>query len=115
MPRPEWVTDERVEDIKTAYKLIPAKRVGSGRDYRPPPTLESDFKRLLMHEVPHTNYNFEVIHDWYAAQEEGYKPIIIRGQQTPIDWKSKIGNSDMSLNFKVAYDEIIYKGDYVVR
>lgn len=68
-----------------------------------------------MHDVPHTNYTFELIHDWYAAQAEGYEPVYIRAQQTPIDWKSKIGNSDMSTNFKTSYDESIYKGDIVIR
>ena len=55
------------------------------------------------------------MHDWYAAQEEEYSPIYLRAQQTPIDWKSKIGNSDMSTNFKVTHDIPIYKGDIVIR
>ncbi|MBQ6949091.1 MAG: transporter substrate-binding domain-containing protein, partial [Firmicutes bacterium] len=33
----------------------------------------------------------------------------------PIDWKSKIGNSDMSTNFKTSYETLIQKGDYVIR
>lgn len=115
MARPQWVTEDRITDLKNAYQLIPGVKAGSHRDFRPPPTLESDFKRLLQHDVPHTNYTFELVRDWYAAQEDGYEPIYIRGQQTPIDWKSKIGNSDMSLNFKTTYDEKIRKGDIVVR
>lgn len=95
--------------------MVPAIKAGSQRDFRPPPTLESDFRRLLQHEVPHTNYTFELVRDWYKAQEEGYEPVFIRAQQTPIDWKSKIGNSDMSLNFKTSHETKIHKGDIVVR
>lgn len=115
MARPQWMTADHLNDLKDAYKVIPAMRAESHRDFRPPPTLESDFKRLLEHDVPHTNFTFELIRDWYAAQEEGYEPIYIRAQQTPIDWKSKIGNSDMSMNFKTSYDVRIRKGDIVIR
>lgn len=115
MARPQWMTADHLNNLKDAYKVIPAMRAQSHRDFRPPPTLESDFKRLLEHDVPHTNFTFELIRDWYAAQEDGYEPIYIRAQQTPIDWKSKIGNSDMSMNFKTSYDVIIHKGDIVIR
>lgn len=115
MPRPQWITEDRVEAIDQSFEIVSAPRQKSHRDYRPPRTLESDFTRLLEHEVPHTNFDFELIHDWFAAQAEDYHPVYIRGQQTPIDWKSKIGNSDMSLNFKTDYREKIQKGDYVIR
>lgn len=68
-----------------------------------------------MENKPFVNYTYELIHDWYARQEEGYEPIYVRGQQTPIDWKSKIGNSDMSTNFKVTHETKINKGDFVLR
>ena len=48
-------------------------------------------------------------------ETDGYKPEYIRGQQTSIDWKSKIGNSDMSTNFKTDYTHDVNKGDYVIR
>lgn len=112
MPSVIWA---RRDEIAEAYEPIPAVRVPSLKDFRPPTTLEDDFRRLLAHEVPNTNYTFELIHDWYEAQEDGYSPIILRAQQTPIDWKSKIGNSDMSTNFKVTNDIPIHKGDIVVR
>lgn len=85
------------------------------KDFRPPSTIESDFKRLLDHHVPHVNFTFELVRDWYAAQEEDYTPIYLRAQQTTIDWKSKIGNSDMSTNFKTTHEIPIRKGDMVVR
>ena len=115
MARPQWITDERIADLKDAYKLIPGIKKASHRDFRPPPTLESDFKRLLEHDVPHTNFTFELIHERYTAQEDNYEPVFIRAQQTPIDWKSKIGNSDMSTNFKTSFDHQIFKGDIAVR
>ena len=61
------------------------------------------------------NFTFELVHDWFDLNEEDYEPIYLRAQQTPIDWKSKIGNSDMSTNFKVTHDIPIYKGDMVIR
>ncbi len=101
--------------MQEAFQPIPASKKRSGRDFRPPPTLEDDFRRLLNHDIPHTNYTFELIHDWYESLKEDYEPTFIRAQQTPIEWKSKIGNSDMSTNFKTTYDELIYKGDIAVR
>lgn len=106
---------KRRDEIKNAYDLIPAVKRNSTKDFRPPPTIKSDFKRYLQHNVENVNYTFELISDWYEAQEEDYSPIYIRAQQTPIDWKSKIGNSDMSTNFKTDYDIPIHKGDMVVR
>lgn len=97
------------------FRLIPPVVRGSVRDFRPPPTLESDFERLLMHDVPHVNFTYELVHDWFARDDEDYEPEFIRAQQTPIDWKSKIGNSDMSTNFKVTHKVDVRKGDMVVR
>ena len=154
------------DDIANAIDTIKYTPLPSDEDFRPPSTIESDFTRLLAHDVPHVNWTFELIHDWYyvttqtdeslgamsiinlrrmyedgtriirigretngkktfeyyALNEDGsyqrtydYKPEYIRGQQTSIDWKSKIGNSDMSTNFKTDYTHDIDKGDYVIR
>jgi len=103
------------EDIHEAYDTIPALSMKSRKDFRPPPTIESDFQRLLMHDVPHVNFTFELIHNWYDREKEDYEPVFIRAQQTPIDWKSKIGNSDMSNNFKVDHSLPIHKGDMALR
>lgn len=110
-----FVVWERTEEIQAAKKTIPPVVKNAYRDFRPPPTLDADFRRLLQHNIPHVNFTFELVHDWYKAQEDDYIPIYLRAQQTPIDWKSKIGNSDMSTNFKVTHDLPIYKGDMVVR
>ena len=167
MARVVW---DRKEDISNARDIIEYTPLPSKEDFRPPATIESDFSRLLDHEVRHVNWTFELIHNWYyvstqtveslaalteierrrmyeggtriirihkivvVGEEEkedndyyalspdgsyeltdAYQPEYIRGQQTSIDWKSKIGNSDMSTNFKTDYAHKIEKGDYVVR
>ena len=169
MARVVW---DRTNDIKNAVPTIPFIGRKSRENFRPPTRIETDFQRLLKHNVPHVNWTFELIHDWYkvvnvteesldeltqskiakmyelgtrilrkstpkevpegdppawdivyyAVNEDGtyeetdeYEPEYIRGQQTSIDWKSKIGNSDMSTNFKTDYTHNIEKGDYVIR
>lgn len=114
MARVVW---ERRENIQSAYKnnLIPPVIKGSDGDFRPPPTIEDDFRRYLNHDVPHVNYTFELLYNWYDIGKTDYEPLYIRAQQTPIDWKSKIGNSDMTTNFKTTHDIPIHKGDMVIR
>ena len=169
MARVVW---DHETDIKNAKQTIPFKHLPSKEDFRPPSRIETDFQRLLKHDVPHVNWTFELIHNWYyvstqttetlealtlyqrvkmydagcrifrihtedvnpdtgevvtnntyyALSANGvyeptteYEPEYIRGQQTSIDWKSKIGNSDMSTNFKTDYTHKIEKGDYVIR
>jgi len=72
--------------------------------------------------IHHENESGETENIYYSLKEDGtfeltedYEPEYIRAQQTSIDWKSKIGNSDMSTNFKTDYTHEIEKGDYVVR
>lgn len=163
MARVVW---DRRKEIREAEEIIPFERRESHENFKPPSQIESDFERLLQHDVPHVNWTFELIHDWYFVQSmsqfelnrmdehklrdmyergtrvirvheyvgdeeistwyrlngdgsydlrEKYESEYIRAQQTAIDWKSKIGNSDMSTNFKTDYTHRIVKGDYVVR
>jgi len=169
MARVVW---DRKTDIKNAKETIPFKRKPSDENFSPPAQIETDFQRLLKHDVPHVNWTFELVHNWYyvstqtndtltaltqyqrikmydggcriirvhteetdpetgnvtthntyyALASDGtyaltdeYEPEYIRAQQTSIDWKSKIGNSDMSTNFKTDYTHKIEKGDYVIR
>lgn len=72
--------------------------------------------------IHHENESGETENIYYSLKEDGtyeltedYEPEYIRAQQTSIDWKSKIGNSDMSTNFKTDYTHEVEKGDYVVR
>ena len=64
MARIVW---DRIDNIKDAKKTIPFKPRASREDFRPPSTIETDFQRLLKHDVPHVNWTFELIHDWYYA------------------------------------------------
>lgn len=109
------VSFDRRKDMTGAIPLIPAISEESTKNFRPPATIESDFRRLLAHDVPHVNFTFDLVRDWYKHLQPDTDHIYIRAQQTPIDWKSKIGNSDMSTNFKVSHDIPIYKGDMVIR
>ena len=106
---------DRVEDIVNAKHPIQFTERASHENFKPPAQIETDFIHLLNHDVPHTNFTYELIHDWYQRDAEDYQKIFLRGQQTPIDWKSKIGNSDMSSNFKTSYEVPVQKGDIVVR
>jgi len=72
--------------------------------------------------IHHENEDGETENIYYALSENGtyelthdYEPEYIRAQQTSIDWKSKIGNSDMSTNFKTDYTHEVLKGDYAIR
>ena len=98
------------EDIRDALPEIPCKQTPTLRRFPFPPTLVSDFEKLLEHDHPN-HHTFELIPDWYNEKSHRY----IRASQVPIDWKSKIGNSDMSTNFKVAKSTMIRKGDMAIR
>ena len=41
--------------------------------------------------------------------------LFIRATYFPVDWKSKVGNSDASANFKTDWQHLIHKGDIVIR
>lgn len=102
-----WLTKA---EIKAAFDPLKSEKRISTRRFNVPPTLESDFERLLEHD--HANhFTFQLIEDWYEQDEKKF----IRAAQTAIDWKSKIGNSDMSTNFKVAKNISIQKGNMAIR
>lgn len=61
------------------------------------------------------NVYYALSADGTYTETDEYEPEYIRAQQTSIDWKSKIGNSDMSTNFKTDYTHPIQKGDYAIR
>lgn len=102
-----WKKKEKVSEEKE--ELLSIKKE-STRDFSLPPTLESDFERLLQYDHPN-HFDFELRRNWYDSASS----TRIRASQVPIDWKSKIGNSDMSTNFKVAKKTSIKKGDMVIR
>lgn len=54
--------------------------------------------------------------DWNAYVESGKEDFIwLRAAYFPVDWKSKVGNSDASANFKTDWNIQINKGDIVIR
>lgn len=112
MPKVSW---DRRENIQAAFSPTPAFLKDGKRSFRIPPTVRSDFERWLNQDVPNVNFTFELIRDWSLIETEGYVPLYIRAQQTPIDWKSKMGNSDISTNFKTSHDVLLHKGDMVIR
>lgn len=56
MPNIVWA---RTESIQNAYDPIPAVQKPSGKDLRQPPTLKSDYIRMLEHEITNINRTFE--------------------------------------------------------
>lgn len=67
MARVVW---DRTTDIKNAKETIPFKPKDSKENFKPPARIESDFQRLLQHNVPHVNWTFELIHDWYYVNTQ---------------------------------------------
>lgn len=88
---------------------------GSRSRFRVPKSLISDWHNNLLEDKPHVNFTFELLHSWYNQFEFDYEPYYFRGQQTPIDWKSKMGNSDASYNIKTGHTVDLVKGDMVIR
>lgn len=97
------------------FKITPARTAPSSMSFYYPPTIKDDFSQFIHTDIPNATYTFEVVRNWYARQEEGYEPVYIRGLYFPINWKSKIGNSDASSNFKTDFAYTIYKGDILIR
>ena len=93
--------------------VIPFNGASSRSKFYVPPTIQSDFTNLLHTDIPNFTYTFELIKDWYDTFDENYEPSYIRATYYPIDWKSKIGNSDMAENFKTDYGTKVAKGDMV--
>ena len=80
-----------------------------------PPTIRKDFEDWLRTEVPNTNYDFELVRNWYDRGADGYEPVVLKAMIFPIEWKSKVGNSDANSNFKTDLNVPIFKGDIASR
>lgn len=96
-------------------KIKPAPVAKSGMDFYYPPTVKDDFSKYLNTDIPNATFTFELIKDWYARDSKCYVPTFIRGLMFPINWKSKIGNSDASVNFKTDFTQTVDKGDILLR
>ena len=101
--------------IDEAYAITPFTPRGSTKNFWVPPTIQTDFENYLMTDVPGSNYTFEWLRNWYDREAADYEPHFIRGMYYPINWKSKIGNSDANSNFRTILQNDIRKGDIVVR
>lgn len=55
-----------------------------------------------------------MIHNWVDPTRVE-DPLYIRATYFPVDWKSKVGNSDASANFKTDWENPIGKGDIIIR
>lgn len=86
----------------------------STRHFDIPPTILSDYRNQLHSDVPNTVFDFRLLRNWYD-QFENKEEIMIRAEHFPINWKSKVGNSDANKNFYTDYDVEIKKGDIVIR
>lgn len=100
-----------------AFEIIRTRYTDSTHRFYVPPTSKSDFVNLLNTQIDNFTGTYTIMSDWYAQFKAGYTPVVIRATFYPIDWKSKIGNSDMSNNFKTGYGEgfpDVEKGDMLV-
>lgn len=105
----------RPQGAGEAYEQARYSPSGSSIRFMIPGTLQSDYERFLLTEIPGVNYTFEVVRDWHKRGQEGYEPEFIRATYIPLAWKSKIGNSDMGSNFFADTKVDLKKGDIVVR
>ena len=99
----------------SVFNIKPSPQAGSTRQFIIPPTILSDYANYLMTEVPNAVYDFELIHNWYDRNAVDYEPVMLRAEHFPINWKSKVGNSDLNYNFYTTHDITLLKGDYVIR
>lgn len=79
-----------------------------------PPTLKSDFDNFLDGDLPNQVMDFELIPDWFARSEPGYKPKTIRGEFYPDSTKSRYENTDSNMNIRCSTSSGIKKGDMVI-
>ena len=87
----------------------------SPKEFLIPPTILSDYENYLMTHVPNAVFDFQVLHSWYDLQNKDEKAYVLRAEYFPINWKSKVGNSDMNYNFYTDTQQDIRKGDLAIR
>lgn len=100
-----------------AFDIVRTQYTDSRTSFYVPPTSKSDYRNMLYTQMDFFTGTYTLLRDWYAQFDEDYEPYQFRGTLYPIDWKSKIGNSDMSDNFKTGHgDEFpeLHKGDMLV-
>ena len=98
----------------SVFNIPPVKLTDSTRQFVIPETIQSDYRNYLHSDVPNAVYDFRLLRSWYD-QFTDEDPIMLRAEHFPINWKSKMGNSDANKNFYTDYDVKIQKGDMCIR
>ena len=93
---------------------IPYVPQGTSKRFRVPRTLAADFDAFLNRDIPNTNMDFELLHNWYEKFEEGYEPVYVRGEMYPDSTKSRYENTDNNMNLRCSVTSGIRKGDMVI-
>lgn len=87
---------------------------GTTKRFRVPRTLAADFDAFLNMDIPDTNMDFELLHNWYDKADDNYVPTYIRGEIYPDSTKSRYENTDNNMNIRCSRTSGIRKGDMVV-
>jgi len=93
---------------------IPYVPQGTTKRFRVPRTLAADFDKFLEQDIPDTNMDFELLHNWYDQFEKDYKPTYIRGEIYPDSTKSRYENTDNNMNIRCSRSSGIRKGDMLI-
>ena len=93
---------------------IPYVPQGTSKRFRVPRTLAADFDAFLNRDIPNTNMDFELLHNWYDREKEDYVPNYIRGEIYPDSTKSRYENTDNNMNLRCSVSSGIRKGDMVI-
>ena len=93
---------------------IPYVPQGTSKRFRVPRTLAADFDAFLNRDIPNTNMDFELLHDWYDKFNDNYEPTYIRGEIYADSTKSRYENTDNNMNLRCSVTSGIRKGDMVI-
>ena len=99
----------------SVFEIKPTYLTPSEKEFVIPNTILSDYTNYLHTEVPNTVFDFQLLRNWYGQFDSKSDKIMLRAEHFPINWKSKIGNSDANKNFYTDYAVKIQKGDIVIR
>ena len=94
---------------------VPYNPQATSKRFRVPRTLAADFDAFLDRDIPNTNMDFEILKNWYAREEDGYKPTYVRGEIYPDSTKSRYENTDNNLNIRCSVSSGIQKGDMLIQ
>lgn len=94
---------------------VPYIPQATSKRFRVPRTLAADFDAFLDRDIPNTNMDFEILKNWYAREEDGYKPTYVRGEIYPDSTKSRYENTDNNLNIRCSVSSGIQKGDMLIQ